>query len=81
MNAYDSGNALRHLKIKESALLVCGACEGSTVFDGIITSYKLISNYLHWQVVGILAVPGVKEKRDILKNNALDSAEKLGTKF
>jgi hypothetical protein len=81
MNAYDSENALRHLNIKESALLVCGACDGSTIFDGIITSFKLISNYLNWQVVGILAIPGVKEKGDILKSNALDSAEKLGIKF
>jgi len=35
----------KELKIKESMLLVCGDTEDKSVFDGIISTYKLIAYY------------------------------------
>lgn len=77
--AYDAPNCLRPLNIKESILLTCAA--GSEVFDGIISTYKYIVNYLKWKDAGILAVPNVQEKGDILKTDALLQAELLGEKI
>ena len=77
--AYDAPNCQRPLKIKESVLLTCG--DGSEVFDGLIKTYTHIVNYLKWKDAGILAVPNVKDKGDILKTDALLQAELLGKKI
>ncbi|AZV58019.1 flavodoxin family protein [Clostridium sp. AWRP] len=78
MNAYLKESCKRHLKIKESVLLVCGADEGIKIFDGIITTYREIADYMKWEDKGLLAVPNVKEKGDIEGTDALEKAEKLG---
>ena len=81
MNAYDSEKVLRPLKVKEAALLVCGAGEDERIFDGIIATYKSMLKYLGWRDNGIITVTGVQEKGDILKTEALASAEKSGLAF
>lgn len=78
MYAYDMENRKTSLKIKEGILLVCGACEGMEIFDGVIASFKGILNYMKWQEGGILTVPEVSDKGDILKTDALEKAEQLG---
>lgn len=78
MNAYLKENSKRHLKIKESILLVCGADKGIEIFDGIIVTYKQICKYMNWEDKGVLAVPNVRKKDDIEKTDALNRAEKLG---
>ena len=77
--AYDAPTCLRPLNIKESVLLTCGA--GLEVFDGIRKTYHHIVEYLKWKNAGILAVPNVKEKGDILRTEALLQAELLGQKI
>lgn len=78
INAYLKENCKHHLKIRESVLLVCGADEGMKIFEGIITTYRQIINYMKWEDKGVLAVPNVKEKDDIERTNALIRAEELG---
>lgn len=78
MNAYLQENCKHPLKIKESLLLVCGADEGMETFDGIIVTYRQITNYMNWKDKGILAVPKVREKGDIETTDALVKAENLG---
>ena len=78
MYAYDRENRKTSLKIQEGLLLVCGACEGMEIFGGVIASYKGILNYMKWQDRGILAIPGVSDKGDIQKTDALVKAEQLG---
>ncbi len=77
--AYDAPNCQRPLKIKESILLTCAA--DSEVFEGIIQTYNHIVDYLKWKNAGILAVPNVNKKGDILKTDALLQAELLGRKI
>jgi multimeric flavodoxin WrbA len=79
LNAYDAPNCQRPLHIKESILLTCG--DGSEVFDGIIKTYSYMVDYMKWRNAGILSVPNVKEKGDILKTDALLQAELLGRKI
>ena len=66
------------LKIKESALLVCGGDKNESSFEGIIKSYQLIANHLGWIESGIIVVPGLHDKDDILKTDGLKRAEALG---
>ncbi|WP_371367696.1 Putative NAD(P)H-dependent FMN-containing oxidoreductase YwqN [Sporomusa rhizae] len=65
-------------KIKECALLVCGGDKEEYRYEGIITSYKLIADYLNWKDCGIILVPGLHVKDDILKTDGLQRAEALG---
>lgn len=81
LHPYSLEKALRPLKIKESALLVCAAIPEYRVFDGIIGTYKSILEFLDWKDVGILGVPGVEGKGDIANGSALADAEALGKKF
>ena len=66
------------LKIKECALLVCGGGPDLRTYDGIVTSYKLIAEFLEWQDSGIVIVPGLHDKDEILKTDGLQRAEALG---
>ena len=68
----------RPLKIKECALLVSGGVEDETKFDGIVQSYKLIAEFQNWQDSGVVIVPGIHDKDDVLKTDGLKRAETLG---
>ncbi len=78
MNAYDAENCKKPLKIKESILLVCGANEGMDIFKGVIETYKSIANYMNWENAGIVAVPKVGTQKEVLKTDAVHTAEQLG---
>jgi multimeric flavodoxin WrbA len=68
----------RTLKIKECVLMVCGVAEDEAEYDGIVKSYELIAHYQQWKNRGIIIVPAVNEKGDILKTDGLKRAEQLG---
>lgn len=79
--AYISPNTLRPLKIKECALLACAGDTDSSVFDGLTHTYEIMLKYMNWSNSGMLTVPGVMEKGDILKTDAQDKARQLGMSF
>lgn len=68
----------RPLKVKECILLVTGGGTDSETYEGIVKSYKLIADFLSWQDSGIIVVPGLHDKDDILKTDGLERAEMLG---
>lgn len=68
----------RPLPVRETVLLACAAGSEEHGFDGLIKSYELIASYMEWKNRGHLTVPGVSEKEDILKTDALGRAEKMG---
>ena len=68
----------RKLKIKESILLVCAGAGNKSKFDGIVTTYRLITEFYDWTNKGCLIVPGVLNKKDILSTDYLNAAEKMG---
>jgi multimeric flavodoxin WrbA len=68
----------RPLKVKECALLVCGGGTDLYTYDGIIKSYKLIAEFLNWQDSGVIVVPGLHDKDEILNTDGLQRAETLG---
>ncbi len=78
--AYGSKACRRPLKATETALLACG--EGrARDFDGAVETYKGIADYLRWQIRGIITVPAVSAKGDIVRTDALTRAEKLGAEI
>lgn len=66
------------LKVQGCALIVCGVAEEEAEYDGIVRSYELIAEYQKWLNKGIIIVPGVKEKGDVLKTDGLKKAEEFG---
>ena len=70
--------ANRPLKIKECGLLVCGGEHEESWFDGIVSSYRLIAGFLNWQDLGVIIVPGLHEKGDVLRTDGLARAEAFG---
>lgn len=78
MYSYLGKDCKKPLKIKESALLVCGGDDEPEVFEGITISYKAIAKYMKWQDRGVVIVPGVSEKNDIEGTKFLEEIEKLG---
>lgn len=66
------------LKIKECALLVTGGAPDESKFRGIVASYQLIAEFENWQDRGVIIVPGLHDKEDILKTDGLKRAEALG---
>jgi len=68
----------RPLKIEECVLLVSGGVQDESKFEGIVKSYQLIAEFLNWKDSGVIIVPGLHDKDDILKTDGLKRAETLG---
>ncbi|SDM61635.1 flavodoxin family protein [Acetanaerobacterium elongatum] len=79
MYAYYMPDCKRPLKIKECALMVCAGTEAAKDFDGIIKSYQACAEFIGWKDLGIIKVPNVNAKGDILNTDALTRAEALGS--
>lgn len=65
-------------KVKECALLVVGGGEDLKIYEGIVKSYHLMAEFLNWKDGGVIIVPGVQDKQDILNTDGLKRAEALG---
>ena len=50
-------------------------------YDGIVKSYQVMAEFLHWQDDGVIIVPGLHGKDEILGTDGLQRAERLGKKF
>jgi multimeric flavodoxin WrbA len=47
--AYGVGNCKKSLNIKETALIMCGACDEERFFSGAIDTYKHTADYMNWE--------------------------------
>lgn len=79
--AYCSDSCEEPLKIKECALLMCGKCDSEKYFSGAVDTYKHIAKYMRWKNRGIILVPGVLNKNDILATDGLIRAHNLGSRI
>lgn len=72
-------NPIRNtFKVKKLVLLAVCADTIPTVFDSLITMYHSVLSYFSLKDGGVITVPGVAKKGDILGNDALLKARKLG---
>lgn len=75
--AYCVKSCKHKLMIKECALLMCGETDEEKLFNGAVETYKNIAHYMHWENKGILLVPNVSKKDDIMKSDGLAKAQKM----
>ena len=54
------------------------ASKEEKVFEGIVRSYQLMLEFMGWQDRGVIVVPGMHDKDEILKTDALERAKTLG---
>lgn len=64
--------------IKKLALLLVGAASLPNLFDPIKLQYQMVLDFFHLENIGMVLVRGVKEKGDIVGNEALNKAFELG---
>ncbi len=76
--AYCVGNCKKPLKIKESALIMCGECDEERFYSGAIDTYKHTADYMKWEDRGILIATSVSAKGDVLKGDWLTKAQTFG---
>lgn len=75
-------NPIRNtFKVKELVLLAVCANTIPTVFDSVKSMYHSILSYFSLTDAGMIMVPGVSDKGDILGHPALTEAHKLGESF
>jgi hypothetical protein len=64
--------------VKKLVLLAVAADATPTVFDSISTMYESVLKYFSLVNGGIITVPGVEKRGDIISNVALKKAFQLG---
>lgn len=68
----------RKIKIRETALLICGGENDAESYSGAIDTYKHISNFLQCKDRGMVVATGLLEKGAIASTDYLKKAEELG---
>ena len=68
----------KEMRIKASCLLMCAGDPDLKVFDGSVTTYKAIAEYMQWEDLGALRIPGVFETGAIEHSGLLDQAYAMG---
>jgi len=68
----------RPLKVKETALIICGADGGEEPFRAAVESYRHLIGFFKWKNLGELIVPGVNNKGEVKNTDGLQRAEALG---
>lgn len=79
--AYTRPQCPNPLKIKESALIVCGTNPSQEAFRGIVQSYEGICSYIGWQNRGSLVFPGLQKKGAVKTIQFEESIGELCKKF
>lgn len=75
-------NPIRNtFKVKELVLLAVCADTTQSVFDSVKTMYNSVLSYFSLKDAGVITVPSVANKGDIIGNDALIEARKLGESF
>ena len=78
---YGKEDYMKPLKIKETALLICGADDTEEPFGAAIESYRHLMEFFGWKSRAELIVPKVNKKGDVLNTDGLRRSEELGLNF
>jgi len=66
------------LKVKETAMIVCGADDVEEAFHAVVESYRHLIGFFEWKNRGELLVLGVNNKGDVKNTDGLQRAEAFG---
>jgi len=72
---YGKESWMKQLKVKETALIICGADDVEESFHAAVESYKHLIGFFEWKSLGELIVTGVNDKGDVKNTNGLQLAE------
>ena len=75
---YGKEDWMKPLKVKETAMIICGADDVEEPFFPAIESYKHLIGFFGWESRGELIVPNVNHKGEVLNTDGLRKAVKLG---
>ena len=64
--------------IRKLGLLLAGAADLPDLFDPIILQYRMILRFFHLEDAGMVLVPGVKDKGDVLFTDGIAKAREMG---
>ena len=67
-------------KGKDASMLVCAGTDDQKEFEGLVSTYKIICNYMNWNDIGMICADSLNAKDDILNTDWLKQAEILGEK-
>ncbi|MCL2420457.1 MAG: flavodoxin family protein [Defluviitaleaceae bacterium] len=75
---YGKESWMKPLKVKESAMIVCGADDVEEAFHAVKESYRHLIGFFEWKNHGELVVLGVNDKGDVKNTDGLERAEAFG---
>lgn len=76
--SYCSSNCVRPLTGKAYVTLLCGECEGDSIFREARAVHKGLEGYFSWKQIGELAVHSVFEAGAVERTDALERAYQMG---
>ena len=65
---------------KECALLLAAATDVQEEAKGMLESYRILAEYMHWHSVGEVVAYGVDKKGDVRNTAYLEQAQELGSR-
>ena len=64
--------------VQKLGLILVGAAELPDLFDPIILQYRMILRFFHLEDIGMVLVPGAKDKGDVLTTDGIRQAREMG---
>ena len=67
--------------IRKLGLILVGAAELPDLFDPVILQYKMLLRFFHLENIGMVLVPGAKDKGDVLATGGIMQAREMGERI
>lgn len=67
--------------VQKLGLILVGAAELPDLFDPIILQYRMILRFFHLEDIGMVLVPGAKDKGDVLATDGIRQAREMGERI
>ena len=67
--------------IRKLGLILAGAADLPDLFDPIILQYRMLLRFFRLEDAGMVLVPGVKDKGDVLGTDGIRQAREMGEKL
>lgn len=67
--------------IRKLGLILVGAAEIPDLFDPIILQYRMILRFFHLEDIGMVLIPGVKDKGDVIATDGIRQAREMGERI
>ena len=67
--------------VRKLGLILVGSADLPDLFDPIILQYRMLLRFFHLEDIGIVLVPGVKEKGDVFATDGIKQAREMGERI